>query len=102
MITPMHDRFLVRRDPPPDLTKGGIVIPESIKWRGDRGKVLAVGPGKKLDDGSRLPMSVKVGDTVMLPEYGGVEVNHDGELLSLMTEDEILGVLEDVGTIHDA
>lgn len=87
----------MRRDPPADLSRGGIVIPESAKWRGERATVLAVGPGKKNSDGSRKPMSVVPGDYVLLPEYAGVEHRVNGELLALITEDEIIAVLP-----HDA
>lgn len=92
MVRPLHDQFLVKRTEPADVI-GLIVVPDTAKWRGDRGTVRAVGPGKKTEDGGRIPLTVQVGDVVMLPEYAGVEVRVDGELLALMREDDVLGIL---------
>jgi chaperonin GroES len=93
---PLHDRILVRRDPPKDTSDSGLLhLPENTLWRGDKATVLAVGPGKKTDQGTRKPMSVEVGQIVALPEYAGVEVRHEGVLLALITEDEILAILLD-------
>ncbi len=74
---------------------GGIIIPDSAKEKGQTATIIAVGPGSKKDDGTVIPLDVKVGDTVMIGKYAGNEVSVDGEDLLIMTEDEVLGVVED-------
>jgi len=92
-IRPLNDRVVVRRMEEETRTAGGIVIPDSAAEKPSRGEVLAVGPGKKLDDGTLQAMGVKVGDKVLFGQYSGSTVNIDGEELLIMNESEIFGVI---------
>jgi chaperonin GroES len=94
-IRPIQDRILVRRDPPTDVTKGGLYIPDMAKEKLTRGTVIAVGPGKLV--GTRfVETTLKVGDHIVFGKYSGSEVEHRGEDDKIfMTEDEILGVIEE-------
>ncbi len=92
-ITPMYDRIVVRRTEEETRSAGGIVIPDSAKEKPDQGEVLAVGPGKRTDDGKSLPMSVKVGDRVLFSKYSGTDFKLDGDEIVVMREDDVLGVL---------
>ncbi len=94
MFKPLHDRLVVRPDVPETKTPGGIVLPDQAKEKPQRGKVLAVGPGKLLDDGSRAAMTVKVGDHVLFSRYGGNEVELDDFEVRIMSESDVLAVLE--------
>jgi len=94
-VRPIQNRVLVKRDPPTDQTKGGIVIPDIAKEPLTRGTVLAVGPGKVLDDGTRIPLELKAGDKIIFGKYSGSEFEHDGERRMFMTEDEILAVIDE-------
>jgi len=93
-IRPLHDRVVVRRMEEETKSAGGIVIPDSAAEKPSQGEVLAVGPGKKLDDGSLQAMDVKVGDAVLFGQYSGSSVKIDGEELLIMNETEIFGVVE--------
>lgn len=93
-ITPMYDRIVVRRTEEETRSAGGIVIPDSAKEKPDQGEVLAVGPGKRTDDGKSLPMSVKVGDRVLFSKYSGTDFKLDGDEIVVMREDDVLGVLK--------
>lgn len=93
-IRPLQDRIIVKRLEEETKTKGGIIIPDSAKEKPIEGKVVAVGKGKKADDGKLIAMDVKVGDKVLFSKYGGTEVKIDGEELLIMREDDILGVIE--------
>ncbi len=90
---PLHDRVLVRRLEEDARTPGGIIIPDTVKEKPQRGEVIAVGPGALTEAGERAPMDVSVGDTVLFAKYGGTEVRIDGEDLLIMRESDILGVL---------
>lgn len=93
-IRPLHDRIVVERLEEETTTKGGIVIPDSAKEKPCRGKVVAVGNGKVLDNGENRPVDVKVGETVLFGKYAGTEVKiADAELL-VLREDDIMGVIE--------
>ena len=92
-IRPLHDRVVVRRLEEKEVLKGGIVIPDTAKEKPQEGEVLAVGNGKILDNGTKVPMEVKVGDRILFGKYSGSEVKIDGEELLIMREDDILGVL---------
>lgn len=92
-ITPMYDRIVVRRTEEETRSAGGIVIPDSAKEKPDQGEVLAVGPGKRTDDGKSLPMSVKVGDRVLFSKYSGTDFKLDGDEIVVMREEDVLGVL---------
>src|SRR3990167_11210329 len=92
-IRPLHDRVVVKRLEEKELVKGGIVIPDTAKEKPQEGEVLAVGNGKTLENGTKVPMDVKVGDRILFGKYSGSEVKIDGEELLIMREDDILGVL---------
>jgi len=96
-IRPLYDRVVVKRleDDEEEKTSGGIYIPDSAKEKPQKGKILAAGQGKKLEDGTVSALDVKVGDKVLFGKYSGNEVKIDGEECLIMREDEILGVLED-------
>ncbi len=93
-IRPLHDRVVVRRMEEETRSAGGIVIPDSAAEKPSQGEVLAVGPGKKLDDGGLQAMDVKVGDKVLFGQYSGSTVKIDGDELLIMNETEIFGVVE--------
>ena len=93
-IRPLQDRIVVSRIAEQEKTKGGIIIPDTAKEKPVEGKVLAVGNGRVLEDGSLRKLDVKVGDRVLFNKYGGTEVKIDGVDLLIMREDDILGVVE--------
>jgi chaperonin GroES len=93
-IRPLHDRLVVRRLDEETTTAGGIVLPDSAAEKPSQGEVLAIGPGKTLDNGDVKPLDVKVGDKVIFGQYGGSTVKIDGEELLILNETEIFGVLE--------
>lgn len=93
-IRPLHDRVVVRRLEEEAKTAGGIVLPDSATEKPSQGEVLAVGPGKTLDNGEVRAPGVKVGDKVVFGTYGGSTVKIDGEELLILAETEIFGVLE--------
>ena len=90
---PLHDRVLVEREEE-EVTTGGIVIPDNAKEKPSRGKVLAVGNGKQLDDGSTKTLTVKEGDTVLFGKFAGTEVKIDGDEYLVVREDDIMGIIE--------
>ena len=94
---PLHDRVVVRRIDAEEKTKGGIIIPDTAKEKPQEGEVIAVGEGKRKDDGSRIALDVKEGDRVLFGKYSGSEIKIDGEEYLIMREDEILGVIERAG-----
>jgi chaperonin GroES len=89
-LRPLDDRVVIRPLEAEEMTAGGIVLPDAAKEKPQRGKVLATGPGKLLDSGSRGELSVKVGDEVIFGKYGGSEVEVDGEDLKILRESDIL------------
>lgn len=93
-IRPLHDRVVVRRLEEETKTAGGIVLPDSAAEKPSQGEVLAIGPGKALDNGDVRALDVKVGDKVLFGQYGGSTVKVDGEELLILSETEIFGVLE--------
>lgn len=93
-IRPLNDRILLERIEAEQKTAGGIIIPDNAKEKPVEGKVVAVGNGKTLENGSRVPLSVKVGDTVLFGKWGGNEVKINGKEYLLMKEDEVLAVVE--------
>jgi len=93
-IRPLHDRVVVRRLEEEAKTAGGIVLPDSAAEKPSQGEVLAVGPGKTLDNGEVRALDVKVGDKVVFGQYGGSTVKVDGDELLILSEGEIFGVLE--------
>ncbi len=92
-IRPLHDRVIVKRVEEETTTPGGIVLPGSAAEKPSQGKVLAVGKGKLLDNGTVRPLEVKVGDKVLFGKYSGNEVKVDGEDLIVMREEDIMGIL---------
>ena len=91
---PLQDRILIKRIENESKTSGGIIIPDAAKEKPQEGKVVAVGNGKNLDDGSTVPMDVKKGDTILFGKYSGSEIKIDGQEHLILREDEILGVIE--------
>jgi chaperonin GroES len=93
-IRPLQDRVVVRRMEEETKSAGGIVLPGSAAEKPSRGEVLAVGPGKKKEDGGLMPVDLKVGDKVLFGQYSGSTVKVDGEELLIMSESEVFGVIE--------
>ena len=91
---PLHDRVVVRRTEEEDRTKGGIIIPDTVKEKPQQGEVVAVGPGARDETGAVQPLDVKAGDRVLFGKWSGTEVKIDGQDLLIMKESDILGVLE--------
>ena len=89
-LQPFGDRVVIKPMPREEVTKGGIVIPDTVKEKPQEGKVIAVGPGKLTDDGKRIPMDVKVGDTVIYAKYGGTDIKEDDVELIILRESDIL------------
>lgn len=94
-VKPLSDRVLVKPLAKDEVTKSGIVIPDTVeKERPERGEVIAVGPGKRLDNGELSPVSLKVGDQVMFTKYGPTEIEVDGDKLLVLEERDVIAVLE--------
>ena len=93
-IKPLQDRIIVKRVEEEEKTKGGIIIPDSAKEKPMEGEIVAAGPGKVLDNGTRVAPSVKAGDRVLFGKYAGTEVKIDGVEHLIMREDDILGIIE--------
>ncbi len=93
-VRPLNDRILVKRLEEEEMTKGGIIIPDSAKEKPAEGEVIAVGKGKVNDKGDRIELDVKVGDRVLFSKYGGTDVKLDGEDHLIMREDDILAIVE--------
>ncbi|MBP5671985.1 MAG: co-chaperone GroES [Lentisphaeria bacterium] len=92
-IQPLGDRVLVEAIEAKDIVKGGIYIPDSAKEKPQEAKVIAVGPGKKDDNGKLIPMDVKVGDTVLTSKYGGTEIKIDDKEYKILNASDILAVV---------
>ena len=90
---PLHDRVLVESLDSEEKTSGGIIIPDTAKEKPQEGKVIAVGPGSKSEDGKITPMDVKVGDHILFGKWSGTEVKIDGKEYSIMKESDIMGVI---------
>ena len=93
-IRPLQDRVIVKRVPEEEKTKGGILIPDTAKEKPQEGKVVAVGNGKVLENGTLVKPDVKAGDRILFGKYSGTEVKIEGEEHLILREDDILGVLE--------
>jgi len=93
-VRPLGEKVLVKRLEAETKTKGGIVLPDSAKEKPKRGKVVAVGEGKLLDDGKRSQLQVKKGDEVIFTSYAGTEIKIDGDEFMIMDENDILAVVE--------
>ncbi|MGI6558703.1 MAG: co-chaperone GroES [Limnochordia bacterium] len=94
MLKPLADRVVVKVVEEEERTKGGIVLPDTAKEKPQQGEVIAVGPGRVLDNGERVPVDVKKGDMVIFAKYGGTEVKVEGEEYLILRESDILAVLE--------
>ena len=92
-LRPLHDKVLVQRKEEEETTAGGIVLPGSAAEKPSQGEVIAVGPGKRNDNGEQIAPDVKVGDTVIFGQYGGNEVKIDGEEYLILSESDIFGVV---------
>jgi chaperonin GroES len=92
-VRPLHDRLLVRRLEQKETARGGIIIPDTAKEKPMEGEVLAVGNGRVLDSGKRLPVDVKVGDRILFGKYSGTEIEMDGEEVLVVREDEVLAIV---------
>ena len=99
---PLHDRVLVRRVTAEEKTAGGIIIPDTAKEKPQEGEIVAVGPGARNEKGELVALDVKPGDRVLFGKWSGTEVKIDGEDLLIMKESDILGVIEQVGTLKKA
>jgi len=93
-IRPLHDRVILKRMEEETTSAGGIVIPDTAAEKPMRGKILAIGNGKRLESGEVVALDVKVGDTVLFGKYSGTEVKVNGEDLLVMREEDIMGVIE--------
>ena len=93
-IKPLQDRVILRRIEEGEQIRGGIIIPDTAKEKPQEGEVIAVGAGKKLDNGERVPLDIKEGDRVLFGKYAGTEIKLDGDEYLIMREDDILGVIE--------
>ena len=92
-IRPLYDRIVVKRIEEQETVKGGIIIPDSAKEKPQEAEVLAVGNGKKTDEGKIIPLEVKAGDRILFGKYSGNEIKVDGEEVLILREDEVLGIL---------
>ena len=96
-IRPLHDRIVVKRiEQSDEKTAGGLIIPDSAKEKPQEGQVVAVGNGKRNEDGKVLPMDVKAGDRILFGKYSGSDIKMDGVEYMIMREDEVLGVIDKV------
>lgn len=101
-LRPLYDRILVERTEEGEQVKGGIIIPDSAKEKPQQGKVVAVGKGKRLEDGTVVPLDVKPGDRILFGKYGGSDVTIEDTEYLILREDEILAVLEEAGKAEKA
>ena len=89
-ITPLGDRVLVRPVEREEITKGGIVLPDTVREKPQEGEVVAVGPGRTTDEGKKIPIGLKEGDIIIYAKYGGTELKEDGEDFLLLSERDIM------------
>ena len=92
---PLHDRVVVKRIDAEDKSAGGIIIPDTAKEKPQQGKIVAVGPGGRDENGKLIPMDLKSGDRVLFGKWSGTEVKLDGEELLIMKESDIMGVIDE-------
>ena len=97
-IRPLYDRIVVKRlDEQEQTTAGGLIIPDSAKEKPQEGEVVAVGKGKRLEDGKVVPLDVQAGDRILFGKYSGSDIKIDGNEYLIMREDEVLGIIEGKG-----
>jgi chaperonin GroES len=92
-VNPLADRILVKRLEETEVSRGGIIIPDTAKEKPQQGQVIAVGPGRLNDDGTRTKPDVKKGDRILMSKYSGTEVKIDGDDYVILREDDVLGVI---------
>ena len=93
-VRPLHDRILIKRIEDKETVKGGIIIPDTAKEKPQEAEVMAVGNGKKNEEGKVVPLDVKAGDRILFGKYSGTEIKLDGEEFLIIREEEVLGVIE--------
>jgi chaperonin GroES len=93
-VRPLHDRVLIKRIEEQESVKGGIIIPDTAKEKPQEGEIVAVGGGKKTEDGKIIPLDVKKGDRILFGKYSGTEIKLEGDEYVILREDEVLGVFE--------
>ena len=93
-VRPLHDRIIVQRLEEGEQKIGGIIIPDTAKEKPQQGKVIAAGSGKTKDDGKRIPLDVKAGDTILFGKYSGQEIKLDGKEYFIMREDDVLAIID--------
>ena len=93
-VRPLHDRLIIQTMKEDEITKGGIIIPDTAKEKPVEGKVIAVGAGRIKKDGTKMPLEIKKGDRVLYAKYGGTEIKIDGQEYLMMKEDDILAIIE--------
>jgi len=93
-IKPLGDRVLIKPSEEKEKTKGGIVLPDTAKEKPQEGEIIAVGEGRKTEDGKTIPLTLKVGDRVLYGKYSGTEITIDGEEYLIMREEDVLAVIE--------
>ena len=91
---PLYDRILVERVESEEKTKGGIIVPDTAQEKPQQGKVIAVGQGKRLENGKLIPLEVKAGDTILFGKYSGSEITIESNEYLIMKEDDVLGLVE--------
>ncbi len=94
-VRPLHDKILIKRIDAPQMTKGGLVIPDTVKEKPQEGKVVAAGKGRILENGKVVPLAVKSGDRILFGKYGGTEIKLDGEDYIILDENEVLAIIEE-------
>ncbi len=94
-LKPLGNRVLAQRLEAKEILKGGIILPDSAKKKQETAKVVAVGPGKRLDDGKVVPVAVKVGDIILMDKYSGQEVTLDDEEYMILKADDIIAIIEE-------
>src|SRR5262245_48209204 len=93
-IRPLYDRIVVKRIEEQETMRGGIIVPDTAKEKPQEGEVVAVGKGKRLEDGKVVPLDVQVGDRILFGKYSGSDIKVEGDEYMIMREDEVLGVIE--------
>jgi len=93
-VRPLHDRILIKRIEEKETVKGGIIIPDTAKEKPQEAEVIAVGNGKRTEEGKLVPLDVKAGDRILFGKYSGTEIKLDGEEYLIIREEEVLGVIE--------
>ena len=92
-LSPLADRVLIKPTPKEEVSKGGIILPDTAKEKPQEGQIMAVGPGRLTEDGKRIAMEVKVGEKVLFAKYAGTEIKLDGEEYLIVRESDIMGKL---------